>query len=69
MLFVVYFPPNFHSPSETTLLAVFLMEDAALNFAAKMENAKVAEVEGVWHCFKHINNSLMTKLYAEGKVT
>ena len=65
MLFVVYFPPNFHNASETTLLAVFLMKDAALNFAANRENAVVEEVEGKWSCFKSINNALMTKLHNE----
>ena len=65
MLFVVYFPPNFHSPRETTLVGVFLMQDAALNYAAKLENAQVAEVEGTWDCFKKINMALMTKLYNE----
>ena len=63
MLFVVYFPPNFHNPRETTLLAVFLMKDAALNFAANKENAIVEEVEGKWTCFSSINQALMTKLY------
>ena len=67
MLFVVYFPPNSYNPRETTLVGVFLMQDAALNYAAKMENAVVAEVEGTWDCFKKINMALMTKLYEQEK--
>ena len=67
MLFVVYFPPNSYNPRETPLVGVFLMQDAALNYAARMENAKVAEVEGTWDCFKKINMALMTKLYEQEK--